>query len=117
MSDKAYRLTPEVTKPLISSRLGCLATDRITVDGLPVGYMHREEPLNDEDSGWRLFAGDESELYLKLPQNYGFHPLNTLANYDPAIVPYLECPAPCAFARIDQTDEFEEIDADLPDDA
>lgn len=23
---------------------GCIATDRITVDGLPVGYMYREKP-------------------------------------------------------------------------
>lgn len=28
---------------------GCIATDRITVDGLPVGYMYREEPLNIEE--------------------------------------------------------------------
>ena len=38
---------------------GCIATDRITVDGLPVGYMYREKPEEGDpferyDSGWRF---------------------------------------------------------------
>lgn len=33
----------------------CLATDKITVDGLIVGYMCREEPEIEVDSGWRFF--------------------------------------------------------------
>ncbi len=42
---------------------GCIATDRITVDGLPVGYMYREKPeegnpFEGYDSGWRFTAGD-----------------------------------------------------------
>ena len=31
---------------------GYIATDRITVDGLPVGYMYREKP--EEDSSWEV---------------------------------------------------------------
>ena len=45
---------------------GCFASDRITVDGLPVGYMYREipdgeSPFGEYDSGWRFFAGDEDD--------------------------------------------------------
>ena len=38
----------------------CYASDRIAVDGCPVGYCYREEPDNDTDtdSGWRFFAGE-----------------------------------------------------------
>ncbi len=30
---------------------GCLATDRIAVDGMPVGYMYREEPADNYQKG------------------------------------------------------------------
>lgn len=33
----------------------CCATDKITVDGMNVGYMYREEPEDKMDSGWRFF--------------------------------------------------------------
>jgi hypothetical protein len=107
--DKQYRLTPDQMKPLIESTQGCLATDRITVDGELVGYMQREEPLSENDSGWRFFAGDESDLYLQLPQNHGFHTLNAICNYDPAIIPFLEYETPCAFLRAEEGDEFDEV--------
>jgi len=29
---------------------GCVATDRITVEGYPVRFMYREEPDNEYDS-------------------------------------------------------------------
>lgn len=40
---------------------GCIATDRITVDGLPVGYMYREKPAEGTefegyDSGGASFT-------------------------------------------------------------
>lgn len=42
--EKNYKLTKDDIKILIDSREGCIATDRITVDGMKVGYMYREEP-------------------------------------------------------------------------
>lgn len=53
---------------------GCFASDRITVDGLPVGYMYREipdgeSPFGEYDSGWRFFAGDEDDEYANNPEN------------------------------------------------
>jgi hypothetical protein len=35
--------------------MGFCATDKITVDGMNVGYMYREEPEDKMDSGWRFF--------------------------------------------------------------
>jgi len=45
---------------------GCFASDRIMVEGHPIGYMYREMPDDDtefsrSDSGWRFFAGDEND--------------------------------------------------------
>lgn len=78
---------------------GCIATDRILVDGCRVGYMYREAPDYEEDSGWRFLAGDESDLYLAEPQNSDVYDLNTICNYDTDIMPFLSYPAGSAFER------------------
>ena len=77
----------------------CLATDRILVDGAPVGYCYREAPCGDWDSGWRFTAGDESDEYMADTRRSDIYSLNCLANYDADILPVLNTPAPCAFAR------------------
>lgn len=78
---------------------GCFATDRILVDGCKVGYMYIEEPDGDWDSGWRFFAGDESDAYMDNPENSGIYELNTIANYDPDIIPFLYADYGSAFYR------------------
>ena len=79
---------------------GCIATDRVVVEGRRVGYCYREEPDQGfPDSGWRFFAGDEDEEYLSDPGRSGAYDLNTLVNYDPEILPLLKAPFGTAFAR------------------
>ena len=78
---------------------GCIATNRITVEGCKVGYCYREKPDGDWDSGWRFTAGDESDAYMDDPNNAGIYGLNTICNDDPDIIPLLNTPAPCAFER------------------
>jgi hypothetical protein len=71
----------------------------ITVDGCRVGYMYREEPDNSTDSGWRFLAGTESDDYMNEPDNFAIYDVNTIANYDPEIVPLLDAPAGAAYER------------------
>ncbi|MEO0549588.1 MAG: DUF2185 domain-containing protein [Pseudomonadota bacterium] len=78
----------------------CFATDRITIEGHLVGYMYREEPENQFDSGWRFFAGSESDEYANDPKNVELYDVNTIANYDPSITPYLTEPSGVAFVRV-----------------
>lgn len=78
---------------------GCLATDRIMVDGEKVGYMYREYPDYEEDSGWRFTAGDEDGEYMGNPNNSGLYSLNTVANNDSEIIPLLNSPIGTAFYR------------------
>lgn len=78
---------------------GCIASDRILVDGCRVGYMYREEPEQEWDSGWRFLAGDETVEYANDPANAGIYKLNTLCNYDPEIQPFLNDEYGCAYAR------------------
>ena len=93
---------------------GCIATNRITVEGYKVGYCYREEPDGGWDSGWRFTAGDESEAYMDDPNNAGIYKLNTICNDDPDIIPLLHTPAPCAFER-DENGVFQQIKDWKPD--
>lgn len=104
---KVFKLTGEQIRQLIPNFGACFATDRITVDGLKVGYMYREQPDKAVDSGWRFFLGDESQEYVDDPNNTMIYAVNTICNYDPAIIPFLRAPIGAAFGRVPGTDTFE----------
>ena len=82
---KEFKLKENEIKELTTVKGGCIASDRITVDGQKVGYMYRET-----DSGWRFFSGDENDEYTNNPDNFNMLQLNTICNYDADIIPYLE---------------------------
>lgn len=88
---------------------GCFATDRIMVDASKVGFMYREMPEYEGDSGWRFAAGDETAAYMDNPANSGIYMLNTVANYDPDIIPHLKADYGTAFFR-NEKGEFERDD-------
>ena len=77
----------------------CYASDHITVEGQKVGFMYREEPDNEVDSGWRFLSGNESQDYLDDSENLQMYDVNTIANYDQSIVAFLSAPFGSAFAR------------------
>lgn len=109
MSKKRFSLTADQIRPLANGRGGCLATDRVVVDGQRIGYMYRELPDSSIDSGWRFFAGDESNDYVNDPQNLGIYDVNTIANYDPLIIPLLSEPVGSVFARDPQKGQFVKV--------
>lgn len=106
---KKYALDAAQIKPLAPKRGGCIATDRITVDGKKVGYMVRDKPVNANDSGWQFFSGDESQAYLDDTSNSTVFDVNTLANFDPAILPYLDAPFGTAFERAPGSASFVQV--------
>ena len=115
--NRDYHVKAEDVKPLLSDWKGadgCIATNRITVEGCKVGYCYREKPDGDWDSGWRFTAGDESEEYMDDPNNAGIYKLNTICNDDPDIISLLNTPAPCAFER-DEHGVFQQIKDWKPD--
>lgn len=87
---------------------GCIATNRIVVDGCKVGYCYRENPDGNWDSGWRFTAGDESDAYMDDPNNAGIYTLNSICNGDPDIIPLLNAPYNSAFVR-DENGMFQQI--------
>lgn len=106
---KKFWLSKEEIRPLLewNGPAGCMATDRIVVDGCKVGYLYREEPDTDyPDSGWRFLAGDEDDAYMSCAENCGVYALNTICNYDPEILPLLTAPVGSAFYR-DESGQFQ----------
>ena len=82
---------------------GCIATDEITKEGWNVGFMYREAPMdNYPDSGWRFFKGDEDDAYMDDSSRHHVFALNTICNYDPAIIPYLHEPVGTYLIRTKQ---------------
>ena len=115
--NRDYHVKAEDVKSLLpdwKGADGCIATNRITVEGCKVGYCYREKADGDWDSGWRFTAGDESNEYMDDPNNAGIYGLNTICNDDPDIIPLLNTPAPCAFER-DENGVFQQIKDWKPD--
>jgi hypothetical protein len=106
---KNYKIDSNNFEELISHTCNCAATDKIVIEHLPVGYMRRDEPIGDNDSGWQFLWGFETEEYLDNLDNSGIYKLNTLANLDRAIIPYLDFPIGTELERIEGTNEFVEI--------
>jgi hypothetical protein len=89
---KNYVFASDVER-LVPSLGGCIVADSISVDARPIGLMERGDPVDDVDSGWMFAAGDEAEEYFADPNNATVFDVNTIANYDPAIVEFLTYPA------------------------
>ena len=103
---KRFAIPGDEIQPLAIGYGGCFATDMITVENKGVGYMYREEPDSDTDSGWRFFSGHESQEYVDDAENTMIYDVNTIANYDAAILPFLAAAVGSAFERDPETGEF-----------
>ncbi len=92
----------------------CIASDMITVQGLKVAYMYREEAQSSDESGWVFLSGEEGDDYIEDPENLGLYEVNVIANYDADIIAHLNAPAGSHFARNEQG-VFERIDFEAMD--
>ncbi|ARU31589.1 hypothetical protein CAP31_07755 [Sulfuriferula sp. AH1] len=109
MPVKTFAIPKQNIRELISLPFAGFATDRIMVEGKKIGYMYREATTRTEDSGWRFFSGDENQDYINDLSHTGVYALNTVANYDPDIIPYLNTPAPCAFEKIPGSNKYRPV--------
>lgn len=109
---KKFKLQPDQISELIPNMGGCIAPDTITVDGLRVGFMYREKPDFETDSGWRFFSGTETQDYADDSNNFQVYEVNTIANYDKAIIPYLKSPIGTELERKENSNEFVVVEED-----
>lgn len=86
-------------KELVLGKGACYATDMVTVEGKPITFMYRDDPSDSVDSGWVFLSGDETDDYMKNPKNLHIYDVNTIANYEPAIIEFLDAPFGSGFER------------------
>jgi hypothetical protein len=103
---KDFILQPEDIKDIIPPMGFCMVSNMITMDGMKVGFMYRENVIDHNDSGWRFLSGTETQEYADDPATSKIMEVNTVANYDPAIIPYLKTKPDSALERVGGTDEF-----------
>ncbi|MFL6140453.1 MAG: DUF2185 domain-containing protein [Labedaea sp.] len=90
-----------------------MVSARVAREGSPVTWLYREAPDNDRDSGWRVFAGDESQTYLDDPAQCVPMPLRELIKADRALEDLFDRAAPIAFERATPDTAF--VTAPVPD--
>lgn len=88
----------------------CFVTRRILDEGARVGYLYREAPDRDEDSGWRFMAGDESQAYMDDADNLALVSLGALLSLDDSFVELLDAPEGAQFERDEITGGFVAVD-------
>jgi hypothetical protein len=91
---------------LVTDSNYCAVTARIIYEGQKVRFMYRESPVNDTDSGWQFLAGTETDDYLANPDNAGMYRLNTISNFDSAVIPYLGYPVRTDLECVEGSNEF-----------
>lgn len=84
----------------------CVATNKVMLDGMKVGFMYREDADEDIDSGWRFFSGTEDQAYVDDPENSGIYDVESVLLHDPAIKSYLKLPVGTEMERVEGTDHF-----------
>jgi hypothetical protein len=87
----------------------CFVTNNILYDGEPVGYLYREKPDRDNDSGWRLTAGYETDEYMDDASNFSYVSLGAVLRQDDSFVSLLKHEAGIAFVK-DQKGQFIEVE-------
>ena len=60
--------------------------------------------MNEQDSGWRFFAGDEDDEYMAQNEHHGVYDVNTIVNYDPTILPFIDLDIGSTLERDDAGD-------------
>jgi len=90
----------------------CFVTNRILREGAKVGYMYREEPDEDRDSGWRFTANDESDEYMQNTDNIAYVSVGLVLSRDDSFIHLLDSPSGSSFARDSRTGSFLPLNSD-----
>ena len=97
---------PSITDKYIKR---CFVTNNVLYDGRQVGFLYREEPDNEDDSGWRFTAGDETDEYMEDSNNSSYVSLGAVLKEDDSFVDLLEREPGVEFIR-DNEGNYVELD-------
>ena len=91
-----------------------LVSKRVAKDGWPVRWLYREAADREADSGWRVFAGDETEKYNDDAKNIALMSLQELCERDRRLEDIFQNPVGSAFERANGDEDFYPVEGFLP---
>ena len=66
-----------------------IVSREISAGDAAAGFVYREAPAFEQDSGWRFFSGAEDDAYTDNPDHFQILPLNEVLEGNPEIVPLM----------------------------
>lgn len=82
-----------------AAELSALVSRKVLEDGQEVRWMYRVTADRDDDSGWRLFCGDETDEYANDVSNVRICSVGWLVDRDPTLLPAIRGDVGSAFER------------------
>lgn len=92
---------------------GLMVSKMVANEGKKPLFMYREKPKSEQDSGWRIFSGFESEEYNTDPKNIGIYNPSTILKMDSSISALLLKPRGSVFERKNEKSEWYNV-TDFP---
>lgn len=103
--DSEQYMKPTKNKMNLLNKMAYLSK-KVSEEGWKVGYMCREEAMNENDSGWQFLAGNEDDKYLNNHKNCLLVHVQDVYQLDPDIWNYIDNPVGTELIRI-SSNEFE----------
>lgn len=97
------RWIDSVEKMALASKM-CLEKNGV------IRFVYREKPDREQDSGWRMFTGNESDEYSNDPRNIQIINVGYLLDKDSTLLEPLKGDYGSAFERIDKGQPWEKIE-------
>jgi hypothetical protein len=92
-----------------SSELRALVSNMCLEKGNGVRFLYREEPDRSEDSGWRMFSGNEPEGYCDNASNIRLMNVAYMLDRDPTLLEPLKAGAGAVFEREKLGDAWQKV--------
>lgn len=75
-----------------------------------IRFLYREKADREQDSGWRMFSGEENEEYSNDPQNIQIKKVGYLLDEDPTLLEPLKGSFGSAFERTDKGQQWKKVE-------
>lgn len=79
-------------------------------DGVPVGFAFRSKAADPEDSGWNFWSGEETEDYIKDPDNFSRFPIGRFLKLDDSLLDIIESEVGTSWERDPDSGDWAEAE-------
>ncbi|WP_341834611.1 DUF2185 domain-containing protein [Chitinophaga pollutisoli] len=92
-----------------------LVSKMIMEEGAKPGFLYREKRADEEDSGWRIFSGLESDEYAQENDNFGLYAVSDVLAIDPSLAALLLKGVGSVYERDEQDEWVKIVDFEMED--